>query len=178
MTPDRWKLIDELYHETLDLDVNARGEFLKRKCLDDESLLRDVEALLSAHEKAADFMDTTALNDLARTTMVSCTRFQIGPLHRRQSFACHCFHRFQCQSQARSRGADSFQTEPSKHLHDSRSGRGRWPNVHRHGIGGRGTAKRTSSLKDHLISSTFICASNTVLNTRHTLRMESTRNVV
>jgi hypothetical protein len=66
MTPDRWKLIDELYHATLDLDVSARDEFLKKQCAGDESLRREVEVLLSAHEKAGDFIDTTALNDLAR----------------------------------------------------------------------------------------------------------------
>jgi len=67
MTPDRWKLIDELYHASLDLDAGARAAFLKKQCDGDESLCREVEALLSAHDKAAEFLDTTALNDLART---------------------------------------------------------------------------------------------------------------
>src|SRR5262245_24403938 len=73
MTPERWKLIDELYHDSLDLDVGVRGEFLDQKCAGDQSLRREIEKLLLAHNKAGDFIETTAFKDLARTAATAAS---------------------------------------------------------------------------------------------------------
>lgn len=47
---------DEVFNDTLDQPVSARAEFLRRACGDDVKLRREVESLLSAHDRADDFM--------------------------------------------------------------------------------------------------------------------------
>ena len=46
MTPERWQRIEALYHAASALPSAARVPFLERECTDDESLRREVEALL------------------------------------------------------------------------------------------------------------------------------------
>ncbi|MEW6207808.1 MAG: protein kinase [Acidobacteriota bacterium] len=57
MTPERWKQVDELLEATLDLSPGERAEFLNRVCAGDEALRREVELLLSAHERADSFIE-------------------------------------------------------------------------------------------------------------------------
>jgi serine/threonine protein kinase/tetratricopeptide (TPR) repeat protein len=58
MTPEEWQRIDQLFGELLDMDPDERAAFIDRNCRDDEGLRRKLEDLLSAHLKAASFIET------------------------------------------------------------------------------------------------------------------------
>src|SRR6185295_8677876 len=58
MTPDRWKLIDQLMDALLELEPDKRPHFLDQACADDQALRRELESLLSAHAKPEGFIDT------------------------------------------------------------------------------------------------------------------------
>jgi serine/threonine-protein kinase len=47
-----------LFTEALRLPIEQRAVFLERACAGDEELRRKVEALLEAHERAGDFLET------------------------------------------------------------------------------------------------------------------------
>ncbi|HXI30183.1 MAG TPA: protein kinase, partial [Vicinamibacterales bacterium] len=51
MTPERFRLIRNLYEAALELDVEPRQAFLRRACRGDDDLYADVERLLIAHER-------------------------------------------------------------------------------------------------------------------------------
>jgi serine/threonine protein kinase len=53
----RWEQIDELLDKALSQEPAKRQEFLKEACAGDESLRREVEALLAAHDQAGHFME-------------------------------------------------------------------------------------------------------------------------
>lgn len=57
MTPERWKQVEEIFHEALELDVLGRREFLLARVQGDEELRREVEVLLSQFEEASSFIE-------------------------------------------------------------------------------------------------------------------------
>lgn len=54
MNAERWRKIEELYHQALDCPSADRGAFLDRACADDASLKLEVSTLLASHKEAAD----------------------------------------------------------------------------------------------------------------------------
>ena len=60
MQPERWQLIDRLFHETLNLERDERSQFLVQACAGDELLRREVEALVASHESADNFIEAPA----------------------------------------------------------------------------------------------------------------------
>ncbi|MBI4903674.1 MAG: serine/threonine-protein kinase [Acidobacteria bacterium] len=60
MTPQRWQIIDRLYHEALQLDPGPRDEFLAVACSDDMELRKEVESLLAHRPRAHGFLETAA----------------------------------------------------------------------------------------------------------------------
>src|SRR5262245_30265793 len=58
MTPERWKKLDTLFHEALELQGEARSAFLAAACGDDEQLREDAERLIAAHEREGSFIDS------------------------------------------------------------------------------------------------------------------------
>jgi serine/threonine protein kinase len=58
MTPERYRQIGLLYHDTLERQPHEREAFLEQTCADDVELRRQVEVLISAHGKAGDFLAT------------------------------------------------------------------------------------------------------------------------
>ena len=60
MTPERWKQIEVIFHEALDLDVSERPRFLKEKTGDDAELLIEVEKLLMQFDQASSFIEQPA----------------------------------------------------------------------------------------------------------------------
>ena len=66
MNPGWWVKIDKLLSEALARDPRQRQDFLEQACAGDEELLKKVETLLSAHEKAGSFMESPALVVAAR----------------------------------------------------------------------------------------------------------------
>jgi serine/threonine-protein kinase len=66
MTIDRWQQISALYHGALTRPRDERSAYLHEACAGDESLKREVEALLAADGEAA-LVDTPALEAAARS---------------------------------------------------------------------------------------------------------------
>jgi serine/threonine protein kinase/Tol biopolymer transport system component len=60
MTPERWQHIDQLYHEALKHKTGERPAFLRATCGDDETLRREVESLLEAHDRGGNFLSAVA----------------------------------------------------------------------------------------------------------------------
>jgi serine/threonine-protein kinase len=52
MKPERWQKIDQLFHLTLERAPDERAAFLDEACAGDESLRKQIAALLAAHEEA------------------------------------------------------------------------------------------------------------------------------
>ena len=76
MTPERWKRIEELYHEARARPPAERAPFLADACSDDEAMRRNVESLLADSESDDGFLAEPALataahevTDFVLTTM-------------------------------------------------------------------------------------------------------------
>jgi len=66
MSAERWEQIDNLLQSALRRPPGQREAFLKEALNGDESLRREVESLLHAHEQAGEFLEATALEVEAR----------------------------------------------------------------------------------------------------------------
>src|SRR5437660_9111258 len=60
MKPERWQQLDKLFHSVLEREPGERAAFLEQACIGDDSLRRQVEALLAAHEQAVSFIENPA----------------------------------------------------------------------------------------------------------------------
>jgi serine/threonine protein kinase/tetratricopeptide (TPR) repeat protein/class 3 adenylate cyclase len=58
MNPDRWKKIDQLLEALLELDSSNQPAFIDKTCGDDSDLRKELESLLSAHNKSQVFINT------------------------------------------------------------------------------------------------------------------------
>lgn len=56
LTPQRWHRIEQIFQAADDLEPEDRADFLARECVDDESLRREVEALLRFLQPAPNFI--------------------------------------------------------------------------------------------------------------------------
>lgn len=65
MTPTMWKKINEIYHSALELEPAERKGFLDKLCAGDDVLRNEIESLLSADEKAGDFINQPIIKDIA-----------------------------------------------------------------------------------------------------------------
>ncbi|MBS1790126.1 MAG: protein kinase [Acidobacteria bacterium] len=74
MTPERWQQIERLCHEALELDSEQRQAYLNQVCAADETLRREVESMLVAHDRAGDFLNQNALELEAETLAMEKTR--------------------------------------------------------------------------------------------------------
>jgi serine/threonine protein kinase len=66
MTTERWRQIEQLFHAALNCDANRRAEFLASACAGDDELLREVNSLLVARDKAQGVMAENAFRAFAR----------------------------------------------------------------------------------------------------------------
>src|SRR5262249_1131790 len=66
MTPARFQTIEEIYRAALDQKPDKVSGFLDTACEGDEVLRRKVEALLASRERAADFIETSAVGLAAK----------------------------------------------------------------------------------------------------------------
>ena len=66
MKPERWRQIEDLYHEASALDEGRRAKFLSQACKGDEELRRELESLLAHEQNAARFIETPAMGVAAR----------------------------------------------------------------------------------------------------------------
>ena len=66
MTPERHRLIGELFHAALEVESGERAAFLERACSSDEELRREVESLIISHQQSSDFIAAPALEVAAK----------------------------------------------------------------------------------------------------------------
>ena len=82
MTPERWQLVNEIFHAALAREAQERAAFLAEACAGDPDLLAEVESLLAAHTQPGSFIDAPAYEAaaelLARATARSVAGEQFG----------------------------------------------------------------------------------------------------
>lgn len=64
--PDRWRQIEALFYEALELKPEGRREFLERNCGGDEALRKEVEVLLQSEGKPMDLLQRPVLDAAQR----------------------------------------------------------------------------------------------------------------
>src|SRR6266496_405842 len=60
MTPERWKQIDQIFHDALQREPSERAAFIAESCGGDEYLQREIESLVASHDQAASFIEVPA----------------------------------------------------------------------------------------------------------------------
>jgi len=78
VTPRRWQQIERLFHDALARPVEERAAFLDRSCAGDESLRRDVNALLDSPATANRFLERNALEVAADLVTVAKVPGRLG----------------------------------------------------------------------------------------------------
>ena len=66
MDPERWRKIERLCNSALELKPEQREAFLDEACAGEESLRREVRQLLEMQPEAEHFMDSPAVERVAR----------------------------------------------------------------------------------------------------------------
>ena len=61
MTPQRWKQVEVLFEQALELAPDRRPAFLQKGCDGDDELRREVQSMLDFHERAGSFIDQPSL---------------------------------------------------------------------------------------------------------------------
>src|SRR4030095_217710 len=78
MTPERWKKLDDLFHEALEFQGEARAAHLGRVCGDDKQLRAEAERLVAAHEREGSFIDSPIFTCAAGCTDDDCNEPPVG----------------------------------------------------------------------------------------------------
>src|SRR6478672_5725820 len=60
MEPRRWARITDIYHATITRPPEERASFVGQECHGDESLRKQVEAMVKSHERSGDFIESPA----------------------------------------------------------------------------------------------------------------------
>src|SRR5688572_29109258 len=68
MRSERWKTLETLFHEALELQAEERAAFLVKVCGSDEQLRQEVERLVAAHEMEGSFIDSPIFAESAEIT--------------------------------------------------------------------------------------------------------------
>ena len=58
-SPERWKRLEEIFHQAAELTPDARGGFLDAACAGDPSLRVELESLLQLLETGGDFIEVS-----------------------------------------------------------------------------------------------------------------------
>ena len=74
MEPERWRQVERLYQSVLALEESKRSAFLDDSCSGDEVLRREVLSLLARQEQANMFMETPAMEMMAKELAVGQQR--------------------------------------------------------------------------------------------------------
>ncbi len=78
MTPERWKKLDALFDEALELEGERRVAHLAKVCGDDKQLLEEAERLIAAHERESNFIDSPNFAETAGLTDDDCNESPVG----------------------------------------------------------------------------------------------------
>ena len=65
MTPEGWQKVKRIFNSALQYAPAERAAFLSTACLDDDALRREVESLITSHEKDGSFIDSPAFEAAA-----------------------------------------------------------------------------------------------------------------
>ena len=60
MKPERWKQVNDLFQSAVERAPEERAAFLDESCHGDEGMRREVESLLTSHERAENFIEVPA----------------------------------------------------------------------------------------------------------------------
>jgi tRNA A-37 threonylcarbamoyl transferase component Bud32/dienelactone hydrolase len=60
MNPDRWRKVEKIFNQALEVDRSCRAAVIDESCAGDEALRLEVESLLAQHENAVGFIETPA----------------------------------------------------------------------------------------------------------------------
>jgi serine/threonine protein kinase/TolB-like protein/tetratricopeptide (TPR) repeat protein len=77
-SPERWKQIEDLFHESLALPAESRSAFLEERCAKDTELCREVEALLDSAGQTMDFLEQPVI-DAAHELATGGTANRVSP---------------------------------------------------------------------------------------------------
>src|ERR1700683_2258193 len=66
MDPDRWRQVDELLQSALLLPGDQQEEFVRRSCAGHPAIEQEVRSLISSHRKSGGFLETPAIDVMAR----------------------------------------------------------------------------------------------------------------
>ena len=82
MTAERWQRVKAIFHAAVETDPEARAEFLRESCGNDEELRNEVESLLAADRDAGSLIDhpllaPTPVADAAPVTQVLKDRYEL-----------------------------------------------------------------------------------------------------
>jgi serine/threonine protein kinase/Tfp pilus assembly protein PilF len=78
MKPERWQLIEHMYHAAMESGPDRRASFLAEACGGDDALRREVEKLIIANERAGGFLATPALELEAKNLAADNSGTSIG----------------------------------------------------------------------------------------------------
>ena len=60
MKPERWKQVNDLFQSAIERAPEKRAAFLDESCYGDEAMRREIESLLTSHERAENFIELPA----------------------------------------------------------------------------------------------------------------------
>jgi serine/threonine-protein kinase len=66
MDRERWQRVERLYHSALERQPSDRAVFLEQACEHDEELRLEVQSLMAFQERATDFIESPALEEVAK----------------------------------------------------------------------------------------------------------------
>ena len=78
MAGDLWQQVQQLFDAALQHTGEKRQEFLERECGSNQTLRREVESLLAAHEQSGSFMAEPAVVGMAEVQRRGTSRFEPG----------------------------------------------------------------------------------------------------
>mgnify|MGYP001444945233 FL=1 len=77
--PDEWRRVRDVFDRALALPAGQRQWVVTEACLGDEDLHRHVSALLEAHERADDFLETACVVPALESPEEDLSGAQFGP---------------------------------------------------------------------------------------------------
>jgi eukaryotic-like serine/threonine-protein kinase len=80
VTSERWKRVEAVFEQALELPQDQRAAFLQENCNSDAEVRREVEALLNSHERAGNFIDQPSLFFADDTLRDNGSTLQAGEL--------------------------------------------------------------------------------------------------
>jgi serine/threonine protein kinase len=80
VTPEQWAKVNDLFHAALERAAGERRSWLMARAGGDSDVLREVEALIAAHEREPSFLEApAAIDDPPLSGAASLSGRQIGP---------------------------------------------------------------------------------------------------